>query len=62
LPEYEGLDEYPARYSCAYFCNPNFDKFIEALPGTYGEAVDKKYSGILSGDYLEMRLDATYAA
>jgi isopenicillin N synthase-like dioxygenase len=49
------------RYSIAYFCNPNFDKFIEALPGTFGEAEGaKKYEGINSGEYLVQRLAATY--
>lgn len=49
----------PARYSIAYFCNPNFDRQIEALPGTW-EQSGKKYDGINSGDYLIMRLAATY--
>ena len=49
----------PARYSIAYFCNPNFEKGIEALPGTWEEK-GKKYKGINSGDYLVMRLAATY--
>lgn len=55
-------DTYPARYSVAYFCNPNSDKFIEALPGTYGEdiGVPKKYSGIHAGEYIMQRLAATY--
>ncbi|KAJ5587401.1 uncharacterized protein N7459_003166 [Penicillium hispanicum] len=54
-------DSYPARYSIAYFCNPNTDKLIEALPGTYGEdiQVNKKYSDITAGDYLHQRLAAT---
>ena len=52
-------ETYPARYSIAYFCNPNLDKYIEALPNTY-ERIGKKYEGINSGDYLEMRLAATY--
>lgn len=58
----DSSDMYPARYSIAYFCNPNNDKFIEALPGTYGEDlhIPKKYSGITSGDYLVQRLTATY--
>jgi len=52
---------FPDRYSIAYFCNPNFDKYIEALPGTYGEGIgEKKYAGIISGDYLVQRLTATY--
>ena len=51
---------FPARYSIAYFCNPNFDQRIEALPGTYEGESGKKYGGINSGDYLVMRLAATY--
>lgn len=44
-----------------YFCNPNFDSFIEAIPGTYGaEKGEKKYEGIYSGEYLVQRLSATY--
>ncbi|KAK4197417.1 putative thymine dioxygenase [Triangularia verruculosa] len=56
-----GVEEYPARYSVAYFCNPNFDSFIEAIPGTYGgEKGEKKYEGIYSGEYIVQRLAATY--
>lgn len=52
---------YPARYSVAYFCNPNMDQFIEALPGTYGgdQQRTKKYPGIATSDYLVQRLTAT---
>ncbi|KAI9894308.1 MAG: hypothetical protein M1814_003064 [Vezdaea aestivalis] len=60
----EGTDaqmEYPARYSIAYFCNPNFDAFIDAIPGTFdGDLVPKRYSKVTSGDYLVQRLRATY--
>ena len=63
-PMREGGDEgdmYPERYSIAYFCNPNFDRVIEALPGTYGEEKgERKWEPIKSGDYLVMRLSATY--
>ncbi|KAJ5893452.1 hypothetical protein N7495_005143 [Penicillium taxi] len=54
-------ETYPSRYSVAYFCNPDFDKLIEALPGTYGEEIDavKKYADITAGDYLVQRLGAT---
>jgi isopenicillin N synthase-like dioxygenase len=51
--------EYPARYSVAYFCNPNFDKDIETIPGTIRDGV-KKYSPINSGEYLIKRLTDTY--
>lgn len=54
------LEVYPDRYSIAYFCNPNFNRFIEAIPGTYGEDLNPaKYPGITAGDYLVQRLTAT---
>jgi len=57
----EKKEGHPARYSVAYFCNPDFDKWIEALPGTWeGEKGGKKYDGVNSGDYLVQRLTATY--
>ena len=55
-----GEEMYPARYSIAYFCNPDFDKWIEALPGTWEDVGAKKYKGVNSGDYLVQRLTATY--
>lgn len=53
---------YPARYSIAYFCNPNNDKVIKALPGTYSEdnSIAKKYTDVTAGDYLVQRLTETY--
>ncbi|KAM3084492.1 hypothetical protein ACMFMF_001848 [Clarireedia jacksonii] len=64
VKEGENEDEdvvYPARYSIAYFCNPNFDRMIEAIEGTYGgELGERKYKDINSGDYLVQRLAATY--
>ena len=53
-------EEYPARYSIAYFCNPDFHKTIEALPGTFQDESEKKWPSINSGDYLVQRLTATY--
>lgn len=55
-------ETFPARYSVAYFCQPNDDKLIEALPGTFGDEiqVEKKYSEITAGEYLVQRLTATY--
>jgi isopenicillin N synthase-like dioxygenase len=53
-------DVHPARYSIAYFCNPNFERFIEAIPSTYQAEEERKYKGINSGDYLVQRLAATY--
>lgn len=56
----DGGPTHPARYSIAYFCNPNFDKWIDAIPGTVKEGEEKKYSGVNSGEYLIQRLTATY--
>ncbi|KAL8917195.1 MAG: hypothetical protein Q9208_008097 [Pyrenodesmia sp. 3 TL-2023] len=63
LKKGQGVDgRYPPRYSVAYFCNPDFDKMIEALPGTWeGEKGGKKWEPINSGDYLEYRLSATHS-
>lgn len=62
-PAQEGdvSETYPARYSIAFFCNPNFESCIEALPGTWENAPEgKQYPAINSGDYLVQRLAATY--
>ncbi|KAK0711512.1 thymine dioxygenase [Lasiosphaeris hirsuta] len=59
-PPQGDVDVHPPRYSIAYFCNPNFKDYIEALPGTYATEAEKKYDGISSGDYLVQRLTATY--
>lgn len=56
-----GKGGYPPRYSVAYFGNPDFDRWIEALPGTWeGQKGGKKWEGINSGEYLVGRLSATY--
>ncbi|KAK5118967.1 hypothetical protein LTR62_000178 [Meristemomyces frigidus] len=52
---------HPPRYSVAYFCNPNFDATIDAIPGTYDDGEKKKkYASINTGEYLAQRLAATY--
>ncbi|KAL5119601.1 hypothetical protein ACEQ8H_002447 [Pleosporales sp. CAS-2024a] len=58
-PEDADNDFYPPRYSIAYFCNPNYERMIQAIPGTYEEA-GRKYGDVTSGDYLIQRLTATY--
>ncbi|KAI4184099.1 MAG: hypothetical protein LQ346_006160 [Caloplaca aetnensis] len=62
LKKGQGQDgRYPPRYSVAYFCNPDFDKTIEALPGTWeDEKGGKKWEPVNSGEYLWQRLSATY--
>lgn len=39
-------DYHPPRYSIAYFCNPDFDKFIDAIPGTVKDGEEKRYQGV----------------
>jgi len=53
-------DSYPARYSIAYFCNPNFTKNVETIPGTLAAGQTAKYDSINSGEYLVKRLTETY--
>ena len=62
LNKEENEDGYPPRYSIAYFSNPDFDKVIEALPGTWEQSKGErpKFGRIRSGEYLEQRLSATY--
>jgi isopenicillin N synthase-like dioxygenase len=60
-PPSEGASgEYPARYSVAYFCNPNFDRMIEVIPSTCREGEKPRYDAVNSGEYLVRRLTATY--
>jgi isopenicillin N synthase-like dioxygenase len=58
-PEDDDKDSYPPRYSIAYFCNPNYDRMIQAIPGTYEEK-GRKYEDVRSGEYIAGRLTATY--
>jgi isopenicillin N synthase-like dioxygenase len=53
-------EEYPPRYSIAYFCNPNFNRDIDAIPGTLAEGQKQKYQTVNSGEYLVKRLTETY--
>lgn len=59
--EGDGSQMYPERYSIAYFCNPNFDSSIEALPGTWERLPGgKKYPVVKSGEYVVQRLAAAF--
>lgn len=59
-PPKEGDTHSRERYSIPYFLSADPDKVIDALPGTYGPDKPKKYEPITSGEYLNMRLNATY--
>ena len=43
------------------FCGANKKMTIDVLPGSYSESVPKKYGPITAGEYVNMRLNATYA-
>lgn len=49
-----------ARYSIPYFVSANKDRVVDSLPGTFSESNPRKYEPITAGDYLAMRLNATY--
>ncbi|KAM0746961.1 flavonol synthase/flavanone 3-hydroxylase [Meredithblackwellia eburnea MCA 4105] len=57
-PEDYGIT--PARYSIPYFCSANKNAVIDALPGTWGPDRPRKYKPVTSGEYINMRLNATY--
>jgi len=50
----------PARQSIAFFCNPNFDALIEALPTCTNETNPSKYGSVTTEEYIVGRLAATY--
>ncbi|KAF4979652.1 hypothetical protein FZEAL_4209 [Fusarium zealandicum] len=47
-PPIKQTEAYPSRYSIAYFCNPNFESYIEAIPGTFETEQEKKYQTFLN--------------
>ncbi|GAB0115978.1 isopenicillin N synthase family dioxygenase [Acidisoma sp. 7E03] len=50
-----------ARYSIPCFVGSNVDTLIEALPGTVTAERPAKYPPVRAGDYVQARLNATYA-
>ncbi|KAJ3889992.1 flavonol synthase/flavanone 3-hydroxylase [Lentinula edodes] len=48
------------RFSMAYFLGADKEKTIECLPGCSGPDKPKKYEPIKAGEYINMRLNATY--
>jgi isopenicillin N synthase-like dioxygenase len=49
------------RYSVAFFLDPNPDAVVECLPGCSNAQNPARYPPIRGDDYLQSRLDATYA-
>ena len=52
-------DVMPARLSIAFFCNPNKDTLVKALPHTFSESNPAKYKPVNAFDYLVGRLTDT---
>ncbi|KII88339.1 hypothetical protein PLICRDRAFT_698734 [Plicaturopsis crispa FD-325 SS-3] len=48
------------RYSIPYFMTADRDKVIDCLPGCFGPDRPKRYEPINAGEYINMRLNATY--
>jgi isopenicillin N synthase-like dioxygenase len=51
-----------ARYSAAFFCEPNPEAIIACIPGCAGPEHPAKYAPVAFADYLRSRLEPTYAA
>ncbi|KAF4121014.1 Isopenicillin N synthase [Geosmithia morbida] len=49
-----------ARRSIPYFVTADPERIIDCLPGCYGPDNPKKYEPITAGEYVDMRLNATY--
>jgi isopenicillin N synthase-like dioxygenase len=52
-------DTMPPRYSIAFFCNPNKETLVKALPNTFSDSNPPKYKPINAFDYLVGRLNDT---
>ncbi|KAH7920281.1 flavonol synthase/flavanone 3-hydroxylase [Leucogyrophana mollusca] len=48
------------RFSIPYFMGADRDKVVDCLPGCFGPNKPKRYEPINAGQYINMRLNATY--
>jgi isopenicillin N synthase-like dioxygenase len=51
-----------ARYSAAFFCEPNPDAVIACIPGCSDPGHPAKYAPVAFADYLRSKLEPTYAS
>jgi isopenicillin N synthase-like dioxygenase len=51
-----------ARLSLGFFCHPNFDAPVEALPGTVMAGAQPKYPPVLAGEYMHRKISAVRRA
>lgn len=59
-PPNDGLGMIKERFSIPYFMSPDRDLLIDCLPGCWDEDRPKKYEPVTAGEYLDVRLNATY--
>lgn len=50
------------RLSLGFFCHPNYDTMVEALPGTVAMGEKPKYAPILAGEYMNAKISAVRRA
>lgn len=50
----------PERYSIPYFCCPDFETIVDAIPGTWSAERSKRYEPISAAEYVITRLAANY--
>lgn len=46
------------RLSLGFFCHPNYDAMVEALPGTVAPGETAKYAPVRAGDYMNSKISA----
>lgn len=49
-----------ARFSIPYFVGPDAHRVIDCVPGCSGPGRPKQYAPVVCGDYIDMRMNATY--
>ncbi|KAG1752323.1 flavonol synthase/flavanone 3-hydroxylase [Suillus paluster] len=59
-PPNDGTGMVKERFSIPYFMSADRDLLIDCLPGCWSEDRPKKYEPVTAGEYIDMRLDATY--
>lgn len=46
------------RLSLGFFCHPNYDAMVQALPGTVSSGEQPKHAPVLAGEYMNARISA----
>jgi len=59
-PPNNGMGMIRERFSIPYFMSPDRDLLVDCLPGCWDEDRPKKYEPVTAGEYVDLRLNATY--